>query len=114
MSTARTATPYLQPATAEQLLDHEEARAIHEIADSVQRLGDDPSVAANLRRRIRPHPLRAAGPGASLGFVGGPLILRAFERMLTATSSVPNPASRRLHTLPGLVLASLRVVRAGR
>jgi hypothetical protein len=120
MSTARRATPRLRPATPEEFLDCEEALAIQRIADSVQRLGDDLCAATDLRRRIRRHPFLATGLGGFAGFVGGPLMLRALKGMLTLTSCVPNPSfvpnlsSRRPHTLPGLVLASMRVVRARR
>lgn len=113
-SAARPTPPHPQPTTAEELLDHEEALALQKIADSARRLGDDVCAAADLRRRIRRHPLLASGLGVFVGYVGGPLFLRAFERILALTSSVPAPAARRPHTLPGLVLASLRVVRARR
>lgn len=109
-----TRTPHLQAATAEEFLDHEEGLATQDIADSVQRLGNDLCASADLRRRIRRHPFLATGLGAVLGFVGGPLILRALERRVSMTSSVPMPVSRRPRVHPCLALAWLRVVRAGR
>lgn len=111
MSTARNTTPHPGPATVQALLDHEEALAIQRIAGSVQRLGDDLCVATDLRRRIRRHPFLATGLGALAGFVGGPLLLRVFQRISTMIPSVPKSASGRSHTLPGLVLATLRGVR---
>jgi hypothetical protein len=112
MKTARATRPRLLPATAEELLDREEALAIQRIASSVQRVGDDLCAATDARGRIRRHPFLATGLGALAGFVGGPLILRGLKRVLTMTSNTTNSASSRPHTLPGLVMASLRGVRA--
>jgi hypothetical protein len=110
MHTARTKRRQLPPTTVEGLLDHEEALAIQRIADSVQRLGDDLCAATGVRERIRRHPFVATGLGAIVGFIGGPLILQAFER----ASGVSNSASPRTQSLPGLVLTSLRAVRSYR
>jgi hypothetical protein len=96
----------------EELLDHEEALAIQRIAGSVQRLGDDVLAATDLRGRIRRHPFLAIGIGAVSGFIGGPLLLGAFKRVLTMTSSLPNPASQSPYALSGLVWNQLRRVRA--
>jgi len=112
MDTASKTTAHPEPTTVEALLDHEEGLAIQRIADSVQRLGNDLCAAADLRRRIRSHPFAATGFSAFMGFVGGPLVLKAFKRVLTMASRIPNPAPRRSITLPGLVLASIRAVRA--
>ena len=84
---AGTRPPRLQPTTAEELLDDEQARAIQEIAASVQRSGEELCGAAGLRPRIRRHPFVAMGLGAFLGFVGVPLVPRALLRTLAATSS---------------------------
>lgn len=111
MLTPRTTTQRL-PTTVEQLLDHEEALAIQRIADSVQRLGEDLCAATGARESIRRHPFVATGLGAVIGFVAGPLILKAFERILLATSSVTNSASPRTPAIPALVLTSIRAVRS--
>ena len=112
MSTPRTRTLPFKAATEEELLDHEESRAIQRITGSVQRLGDDFLVATDLRERIRRHPFMATGIGALAGFVGGPLLFGAFRRTLAMTSTETNPASRPLQTLPRLLLTTLRGVRA--
>lgn len=114
MSTARTTTRQLQPATAAELLDQEEALAIQNVADSALRLGDDLSAAADLRGRIRRHPFLAIGLGAVAGFVGGPLLLRASKRLLSSASGVALAASARPQALSGFLRTSLRAVRARR
>lgn len=114
MSAAKITMHPHPPATAEELLDREEARAIQHIVDAVQHVGSDLCAAADVRRRISRHPFLATGLGAFVGFVGGPLILQAVKGALTAASSLRNPITRPLHTLPGLALASLRIMRTGR
>ena len=109
-----TKTLHRRPATAEELLDHEEALAIQRVAGSVQRLGDDVLAATDLRGRIRRHPLLAIGIGAVSGFLGGPLLLGALKRVMTMAAGVPNPASPRPYALSGLVWSQLRSVRARR
>lgn len=111
-SPVRSTTLRPAPATVAALLDHEEALAIQKIADSVQRLGDDLCVATDLRRRIRRHPFLATGIGALAGFVGGPALLKVVQRISASIPSAPNSAPRPSHSLPGLVLATLRGVRA--
>jgi hypothetical protein len=111
MSTITTKTRHRRPATAEELLDHEEALAIQRIAGSVQRLGDDVLVATDLRGRIRRHPFLAVGIGAFSGFVGGPLLLGTLERVMTMTAGIPNLPSVRPRALSGLVWARLRGIR---
>jgi hypothetical protein len=114
MGTVKTTTASLQPTTVEELLAREEALAIQRIAGSVQRLGEDVCAVADLRRRIREHPILSTGLGALLGFVGGPLVPRAVVRISKMTSRAAVPASGMPRTLPGLVWASLRAVRAHR
>ncbi len=114
MHTARTTTQQLPPKTVEALLDREEALAIQRIADSVPRLGEELCAATGVRDTIRRHPLVAVGFGAVCGFVGGPLVLQACERILAATSGVANSAPPRARALPELVLTSLRAVRSRR
>ena len=94
------------------MLDREESLAIQSIAGSVQRLGDGVLAATDLRGRIRRHPFLAIGIGALSGFLGGPLLFGALKRVVTNSSGAPNHASGSLHGLPGLVIASLRGVRA--
>jgi hypothetical protein len=96
--------------TVEALLDHEEALAIQRIADSVQRLGDDLCAASGVREKIRRHPFLATGVGAVCGFVGGPLLLRACERLLVATTGISDSAQPSAHSLPELVRTSLRAI----
>jgi hypothetical protein len=112
MNTTNAPTKQRQPATAEELLDHEEALAIRRLASSVERLGDDLCIAADLRPRIRRHPFIATGLAAIAGFVGAPLVLRTLGRVPTMGTSLANFALRRNHSLPALVLTSLRAVRA--
>jgi hypothetical protein len=100
--------------TVEELLDHEEALAIQRITVSVQRLGGDLCAAADLRRRIRSHPFIATGLAALAGFAGSKLGLRAIGSLSTMTSSLAGLAAQRPITLPGLVMTSLRLVRARR
>jgi len=95
----------------EQLLDREEALAIQRLADSVQNLGEDVCAMAELRPRIRRHPFLATGLAALLGVVAGPPVLRRLERIATATAGLPALRSSGPRTLPGLALASLRLVR---
>ena len=89
-NTAKITTQELQPATAKELLDREEARAIQEITDSVQRLGDDLCAATDLRAKIRRHPFLAVGlstgTGVFLGCAGGSSVPRILRRILSATS----------------------------
>lgn len=91
-NTAPTMTRELQPATAKELLDREEARAIQGLTDSVQRLGDDLCAATDLRGRIRRHPFLAvglaAGTGVFLGCAGGSSVPRILRRILSTTSSL--------------------------
>jgi hypothetical protein len=96
------------------LLDREEALAIHRISASAERLGDELFTALDLRGQIRSHPLLAAGLGAFLGFVGGPLVLRGLEGTLNMASTVLNPASPQTRTIQDLVRGSLRFVRPRR
>ena len=114
MTSTRTTTLHRQPVTADEFLDYQEALAIQRIASSVQRLGDDLCVAADVRQRIRRHPFLATALGALAGFVGGPLLLRNFRRLLTATSNMGNSTSRLPGNLPDLVMASLRIACARR
>jgi hypothetical protein len=97
--------------TVEQLLDREEALAIQRLADSVQNLGEDMCTMAELRPRIRRHPVLATGLAALLGFFGGPPVLRGLERVATAAAGLPALRSAGPRTLPGLALAALRLVR---
>lgn len=87
--------------------------AIQRLTDSVRRLGDDLGSAADLRGRIRRHPLLATGLGAFLGFVGGPLIPSAFRRVLPTMSMVSKSVAQRQHGLPALAKAALRAFRGG-
>jgi len=104
-------TPRRPRLTVEQLLDREEALAIQRLADSVQNLGEDVFAMTELRPRIRRHPFIAAGLGALLGFVGGPIILRGLKRVVSAAAGVPALHSSVPRTLPGFALAALRLVR---
>ncbi len=109
-------TAKARPRTVEQLLDREEALATQRISESLQLLGEDLCRATDLRERIRRRPFLAAGLGACLGFLGGPLLLRAFQHVLRATSSIPIPipGARPPFAVPGLVLASLRSIEGRR
>jgi hypothetical protein len=98
----------------EQLLDCQEALAIQRIADSVQRFGENVCVAADVRGKIRRHPLTAVGLAALSGFIGGPLILRNVQGWAASASTLAKSTSLRPPNLPDLVLASLRVARARR
>jgi hypothetical protein len=77
----------------------------------VQNLGEDVCVATDLRPRIRRHPFLATGLAGVLGFFGGPLVLRGLRRVLEATSGHSGAGSPRSQGLPGIALASLRLVR---
>ena len=78
--------------------------AIRRITATLGRFGDELCAATDVQRRIRRHPFLAAGIGACLGFLGGPLVLRTIRHALAA-------ASRRPNDVRGLVLASVRAVR---
>jgi len=99
----------------EQLLEREEALAIDRIRDSLANVGSDLVRVTGLRGAIRRHPLLSTGLGACLGFVGGPLLLGAVKKVLSATSQIPIaiPGAQPPYGVPGLLLASLRKV-AGR
>jgi hypothetical protein len=95
----------------EELLDYEESLAIQRIASSVQRLGDDVLAETDLRGRIRRHPFLALGIGAVSGFIGGPLLLGSFKRVLIMAPSFTKSASPRAHAWSGLVWNQLRGAR---
>ncbi|MBK7644429.1 MAG: hypothetical protein IPJ19_15535 [Planctomycetes bacterium] len=68
--------------------------------------------ATDVRAKIRQHPRLSLALGAGLGFVVGPILLRALQRVLGATADVPVPGALPPYTLAGAVLASLRILRA--
>jgi hypothetical protein len=98
----------------EQFLEQEEARALQRVTASVERLGDDVCAASSVRERIRRHPLTAVGLGAVLGFVAGPPLLHAFQRLLGSSAGRAVAASNRSGALLGIVGSSLRSLRGGR
>jgi hypothetical protein len=95
----------------EQLLDREEALAIQRLADSLRNLAEDACAMAELRPRILRQPFLATGLAGVLGFVGGPRVLRGLERVATGAAGLPALRSSGPRTLPGLALASLRLLR---
>jgi len=97
-----------------ELLDHEEALALQGIVEALQRAGEGLAEAAALRARIRRHPWLATGFSACAGFVGGPILLRVFARLLSATSTGAPELARRPSALPALAIAALRIARARR
>lgn len=101
-----------EPKTALELLDREEAWAIHSIATSLEGLGEDVSEALDLRARIRRNPFVSIGLGAALGFVGAPVLGRALQGLLKVAPQLHASASRSVYRLPGWVLASMRADRA--
>ena len=101
-----------RPRTVEQLLDREEALAYQRISAALQRAGEGLLEATDLRARIRRHPFLAAGLGVGLGFFGGSFALRTLKRVVSATSSIPIPGARPPYALPGILIASLRGIRA--
>src|SRR6185369_9439757 len=96
-----------RPRTVEQLLDREEALAFQRISEALRHAGEGLLEATDLRGKIRRHPFLAAGLGAGLGS----FVLRALKRVVSATSGIPIPGARPPYALPGLLIASLRVVR---
>ncbi|MBK7878255.1 MAG: hypothetical protein IPJ77_21580 [Planctomycetes bacterium] len=103
-----------RPTTAEAFLDEQEAQAIERVTLAVNGLGDDLCAATAARERIRAHPLAAVGLGALAGFVGGPTLLRAMQSLLGSVSHGAPSNARRSNSLPGVVLASVRSLRARR
>jgi hypothetical protein len=112
--TTRTSPLPLPPATVEQLLEQEEARAIQRLASSLHRLEHDVLAAVELRARIRRHPFLATGLGAALGFAAAPLAPRILRWIVTAASGLPHLAARMPVGVACLVLASVRGARARR
>jgi len=76
-------------------------------------VGDDLLGTTDLRGRIRRHPFLAAGLGAGLGFVAGHLVLRTIKRAVSSPSRMSFPGARTAYDLAGVVVESLRKVRAG-
>jgi hypothetical protein len=98
----------------EALLDQEEALALQQLTGSVQRLGEELSLASGLRPRIRRHPLLAVGLGALAGLLGGPALVRGSRRALGALPTALGLAPRGGHDLSSIALASLRALRPRR
>lgn len=99
------------PTNAAELLDHEEARAIRGVSQSVRALGKglcDPSTYGGT---IRESPFLSVGLGASLGLVGGPLLLRGLERALHAASNASSSVLLRSFAMQGIVRTSLSLLR---
>src|SRR5688500_1622423 len=97
----------------EALLERESARAVEDVAASLQRAGEDLVTATDVRRRIRSHPLLAAAIAGVAGWLGGPLVVRLLQR--TASNSLTSGVLGAVPGLQGkLALASLRLVRPRR
>lgn len=97
--------------TAADLLDHEEALAIRGVSNSVQELGRGLCDPATYGETIRESPFLSVGFGATLGLVGGPLILRGLERTLHFASNASSSILLRSFAMQGVVGASLRLLR---
>ena len=100
-----------QPRTAAELLDQEESLAMNKLAGSVERLGEDLCVAADLRAKIRSHPFLATGISACLGFIASPILLRTAKQAFVTSAVVRRSLSATPQTLPGLLVSSLRGIR---
>ena len=110
----RTARKHAQPRTVEALLDQQEALALQQLTDTLQRVGEELILATRLRPRIRRHPLLAVGLGALAGFFGGPLLVRGARRVLTMLPAGLGLAARSPQELFGLASSSLRALRPRR
>ena len=108
IDTTRARARPLQPTTVEELLDHEEALAIHRLRSSVQRAGEAVCTAVDLRPSIQRHPLLAMGLGAALGFVGVPTVPYAFRWIVRTATRVPQLAAQMPGGTSGFVLNALR------
>ena len=90
--------------SADELLEHERRRALHDLAHSARHVGRDLVDATPLRRHARSRPLLTTGVGAVLGLIAGRALLHLVDR------HERSPRAPRGRFIPALVLASLRLL----
>jgi hypothetical protein len=90
--------------SADELLEFERRRALHDLARSTRHVGRDLVESTAVGRQLRRRPLLATGVGAVVGVIAGRVLLRLFEHHERS----PRPSQQRL--VPALVLASLRLL----
>ncbi len=104
-------SPRSPPKTAEALLDHEEALALHSLTNSVQCLGEDLCTALDLRRRVRRHPFLTTGLAALFGYLLAPPLARGLQGLLATISGFSSVMPARRSQGQSVVFTSLRAVR---
>ncbi len=97
----------------EALLELESARALEDATASFLLAGEEVAAAADVRRKIREHPLLAAGIAAAVGWIGGPLAARLVRRSTATVLALGGIAS--LPGVPhGFARTAMRLVRSRR
>lgn len=100
--TPRPRTP--RATSADELLEFERRRALHDLARSTQHVGRDLLASTAIGRQLQRRPLLTTAVGAVVGVVVGRILLGLFER------HERSPRAARQRLVPALVLASLRLL----
>jgi len=90
--------------SADELLEFERRRALHDLARSTRHVGRDLVDSSALGRQLRTRPLLTTAVGAVVGVIAGRVLLHLFER------HERSPRATRQGLVPALVLASLRLL----